>query len=140
MRNVLALAVLMVLVAAPAFGGDGNVPEATLSALGLGGMQVASDAEGMQVRGMSSNAQGTSVSFFSAFLMDPFSGTNFAFIGAAFDRATDENAGLNATSSATVGTAAANAMFMATITTGLNTWTATISAINVSGMGMATSP
>jgi len=140
MKNVVALAVLMVLVAAPALAGDGNVPQATLSALGLGGMQVVSDAQGMQVRGMSSNAQATSVSFFSAFLFDPFSGSNFAFVGADFGRATDENAGLNATSSASVASAAGNAALTNSITTGTNTWTATVSVINVSGMATATSP
>jgi len=51
MRNVLALGVVLVLFAAPAFAGDGNVPQGTLSALGLVDMQVVSDALGMQVRG-----------------------------------------------------------------------------------------
>jgi opacity protein-like surface antigen len=51
MRNVLALVAVVALFAAPAFAGDGNVPQGTLSALGLGGMQVVSDAQGEQVRG-----------------------------------------------------------------------------------------
>ncbi len=142
MKNALSLvlAAVVVMGAIPAFAGDGNVPQATLSALGLGGMQVVSDAEGMQVRGMSSSVQATSLSLFSAVLFDPFSGGNFTFAGADFNRATDENAGLNATSSATVTTAAASAAFSATIVTGLNTWTATVSIINVSGAATATSP
>ena len=51
MRNVLALAAVAVLFAAPAFAGDGNVSQGTLSSLGLGDLQTVSDAEGMQVRG-----------------------------------------------------------------------------------------
>jgi hypothetical protein len=142
MKNALCLVVAAVVVlgAIPAFAGDGNVPQATLSALGLGNMQVVSDAEGMQVRGTSSSVQATSLSLFSAVLFDPFSGANFTFAGADFSRATDENAGLNATSSANVSSAAASAAFNTTIITGLNTWTATVSVINVSGLAAAVSP
>ena len=142
MKNALSLvlAAVVVLGAIPAFAGDGNVPQATLSALGLGGMQAVSDAEGMQVRGMSSNALATSLSVFNAVLFDPFSGGNFTFASADFSRGTDENAGFNATSSATVTSAAANSAFSATIVTGLDTWTATVSIINVSGAATATSP
>ena len=50
MRNALVL-VVVVLLAAPALAGDGNVPQGTLSSLGLGDMQSVSDTEGMQVRG-----------------------------------------------------------------------------------------
>ena len=50
MRNALVL-VVVVLLAAPALAGDGDVPQGTLSSLGLGDMQSVSDAEGMQVRG-----------------------------------------------------------------------------------------
>jgi len=70
MKNVVALAVLLALVAVPAFAEE--VPQATLSALGLGDMQVVSDAQGMQVRGMSSSfgmVKGTSLIF--AQLMTP---------------------------------------------------------------------
>ena len=64
MRPALALALVAVLCAAPALAGDGNVSQATLSTLGLGGMQEISDAEGMQVRGMASSfgsVKGTSL-------------------------------------------------------------------------------
>jgi opacity protein-like surface antigen len=64
MRHALALAVVVALCAAAALAGDGNVSQGTLSALGLGGMQTMSDAEGMQVRGMASSfgmAKGTSL-------------------------------------------------------------------------------
>jgi hypothetical protein len=50
MKNVLVvLSVVSVLGAAPALAED--VPDVTLSALGLGGMQSVSDVEGSQVRG-----------------------------------------------------------------------------------------
>ena len=64
MRRALALAVVAVLCAAPVLAGDGSVSQGTLSALGLGGMQKMSDAEGMQVRGMASSfvvVKGTSL-------------------------------------------------------------------------------
>ncbi len=64
MKNVVALAVLLALVAVPAFAEE--VPQATLSSLGLGDMQVVSDAQGMQVRGMQSAfgmVKGTSLIF-----------------------------------------------------------------------------
>jgi hypothetical protein len=72
MRSVLALGVVLLLFAAPAFAGDGNVPQGTLSSLGLGGMQVVSDAQGMQVRGMScSFGMVTGTSFISGLLLTP---------------------------------------------------------------------
>ena len=55
-----------VLIAAPVFAEDGNIPSTTLSSLGLGDLQPMSEAEGMQVRGESSAfamATGTSLIF-----------------------------------------------------------------------------
>ena len=50
--------------AVPAVAGDRQVPQSTLRALGLGGMKVASDAQGMQVRGRQSvSVKGTSLIF-----------------------------------------------------------------------------
>jgi hypothetical protein len=66
MKNVVALAVLLALVAVPAFAGDGNVPQATLSSLGLSDLEPMSDAQGMEVRGQSSSfviVKGTSLVF-----------------------------------------------------------------------------
>ena len=67
MRSVVAaLVVLLVVAAAPVFAEDGNVPQATLSSLGLGGMETMSDAQGMEVRGMASSfgmVKGTSLIF-----------------------------------------------------------------------------
>jgi hypothetical protein len=54
MRYPLLLAtVLAILVSVPAFAADGNVPQSTLDALGLAGMETVSDDDGMQVRGTS---------------------------------------------------------------------------------------
>ena len=67
MRSVVAaLVVLLVVAAAPVFAEDGNVPQATLSSLGLGGMETMSDTQGMEVRGMASSfgmVKGTSLIF-----------------------------------------------------------------------------
>jgi hypothetical protein len=54
MRAIAALA-LLALVAVPAFAGEGNVPPATLSSLGLGDLEVMSDTQGMEVRGQASS-------------------------------------------------------------------------------------
>jgi opacity protein-like surface antigen len=59
-------AVVVALVAVPAVADDGQVPQPTLRALGLSGIQVATDAQGMQVRGRSSAfvaVKGTSLIF-----------------------------------------------------------------------------
>jgi len=66
MKNALALAGLLALVAVPAFAEDGAVPRATLVSLGLGDLQRISDAQGMQVRGQASffsRVRGTTVVF-----------------------------------------------------------------------------
>jgi hypothetical protein len=95
MKNVLLVLAVLVVCAVPTFAEE--VPDAMLSALGLGGMQVVSDAEGMQVRGMSSASQGDVLSQFNLRLFDPSTGGNWDFSESDFGRATDENAGLNAT-------------------------------------------
>ena len=66
MKSALALIVVMLLATAPAFAGDGNIPQETLSSLGLSDMQTVSDAEAMQVRGKTSwfgMVKGTSLVF-----------------------------------------------------------------------------
>ena len=71
MKYTVTLAALSAMfLAGPAFAGDGHVPQSTLQSLGLGELQVISDAEGMTVRGMSSaTAWGTSI--VSGLLLDP---------------------------------------------------------------------
>jgi opacity protein-like surface antigen len=51
---LMLVAVFVALAAAPAVADDGQVPQSTLRAVGLGSMQVASDDQGMQVRGRQS--------------------------------------------------------------------------------------
>jgi hypothetical protein len=53
MRRFVSLACVFALAAAPALAGDGLVPTRSLARMGLGGMKVVSDQEGLQVRGMS---------------------------------------------------------------------------------------
>jgi opacity protein-like surface antigen len=95
MKNVLLVLAVLVVCAVPAFAED--VPDAMLSALGLGGMQVVSDAQGMQVRGMSSASQGQVLPEFTLNLFDPSTGASWDYSSSASGEATDENAGLNAT-------------------------------------------
>jgi len=99
MKKCLAI-VAVCLMAAPAMAGE--VSEGALSALGLGGMEVMSDAEGMQVRGMSSDAvvSGTSLAF-GQLVADLPTGTNFVVLSDVNHYfASAENAGLNAFSTA----------------------------------------
>ena len=143
MKNALAVVVALVLAlgAIPAFAGDGNVPQATLSALGLDGMQVVSDTQGMQVRGMSSNAQASSLSFVSAFLFDPVTAANFSFNAADWARATDENAGCNASSSAEVSTLAGiSEIFIEIEVNCHDVFQADISTLGAMGNAMAVVP
>jgi hypothetical protein len=53
MRRFISVACVLCLMAAPALAGDGQVSSKSLSRMGLGGMKVVSDREGMEVRGTS---------------------------------------------------------------------------------------
>jgi hypothetical protein len=100
MKKSLAI-VAVCLMAAPAMAGE--VPQGALARLGLGGMEEMSDAQGLQVRGKSSNAvAGGSSLIFGQLSFNSASGTQFV-VGSDFNhyRATAENAGLNASSTAT---------------------------------------
>jgi hypothetical protein len=102
MKNAVLLAVPVLLVFVGAnlgYGEDGAIPQATLSSLGLGDMDVASDQEGLQVRGMSSNAGAGSLSIVGGLLFDPATGSSFNFSNASSGMTTDENAGLQVSSS-----------------------------------------
>jgi len=99
-RTLLTTAALLAMGIAPALAEDGHVSHDTLSAIGLGGMQVASDADGMQIRGMSSSAYSSGTSLIFAQLLDP--ATNNFVVGSDTNAAgsTAENAGLNLVSNA----------------------------------------
>lgn len=79
------IAILVCLLAAPALGDDGHVPQATLDTLGLAQMETLSYEEGMQVRGMSGSAATIGMSVVTGLIIDPNTksyifgtGTNFA--------------------------------------------------------------
>jgi hypothetical protein len=109
MRNALALVLLV--GAVPALADDGAVLQPTLNQIGLGGLQVMSDGEGMQVRGMSASAEASSLSLFNLILADPETGNQFVQAGTDFARAADENAGLNEEASAEASSAVTLAGF-----------------------------
>lgn len=52
MKTLLALTSLVLISAGSAVAGEGQVADQTLAKMGLGGMQVMTDADGMNVRGM----------------------------------------------------------------------------------------
>jgi hypothetical protein len=90
--------VAVCLVSAPAVAGE--IPHGALADLGLSGMETMTDAQGLQVRGKSSNAvvSGTSL-VFGQLVADLPTGTNFV-VGSDVNHyyASAENAGLNASS------------------------------------------
>jgi hypothetical protein len=53
MRHLLSLVCVIGLSVAPALAGDGHVTRQSLSKMGLSGMQVMTDDQGMQIRGTS---------------------------------------------------------------------------------------
>ncbi len=99
-RTLLTTAALLAMGIAPALAEDGHVSQDTLSAIGLGGMQVASDADGMQVRGLSSSAYSSGRSLIFGQLLDPATNNFVAGSDTNASGSTAENAGLNAVSNA----------------------------------------
>jgi hypothetical protein len=64
MRRFVVFACALALLSAPALAADGQVSKSSLERMGLGGMKVVSDQDGLQVRGTSiaiafSEASGT---------------------------------------------------------------------------------
>ena len=103
MRNVLLCAVVALVVASPCFGEDA-VSKSTLSALGLGSLEVLSDAQGMEVRGMSAESFSFGASSLFGQLSDPGNPGNFVTASDVNgSRASDENAGLGADALTTQG-------------------------------------
>jgi len=96
-----AFALVAVLMAAPVLAGDGHVPQSTLNAIGLAGMETLSDAEGMQVRGLSGNAHTQGLSLVSGLLIDL--GTKSFVFGSDtnYSHGSAENAGLQVLTQAT---------------------------------------
>jgi hypothetical protein len=64
MKTLLSVAAVLALSAAPAFAGQGHVSKNSLAKMGLAGMQVMSDEQGQQIRGLSiAVAAGGSIAF-----------------------------------------------------------------------------
>jgi hypothetical protein len=64
MKSLLSLASVLVLSAAPALAGDGQVSSQSLAKMGLSGMHSMTDSQGQQVRGLSiAVAAGGSIAF-----------------------------------------------------------------------------
>jgi hypothetical protein len=51
MKTLVAIALVLLLSAAPMFAADADVPHESLARMGLGGMQKISDAQGAEIRG-----------------------------------------------------------------------------------------
>ena len=64
MKTLLSIASVLVLSAAPAFAGEGQISKQSLNKMGLSGMQTMTDSQGQQVRGLSvAVAAGGSIAF-----------------------------------------------------------------------------
>jgi hypothetical protein len=64
MKTLLSIASVLVLSAAPALAGDGQVSHKSLAKMGLSGMQTMTDSQGMKIRGTSiAVAAGGSIAF-----------------------------------------------------------------------------
>ena len=138
MKSILAMMILVAtMVAAPVMAEEGNLSDATLSSLGLGSLQVLSDANGMEVRGMSSSSQASSLSFASFLIFDPNTGASWTGQVADFGRGTAENAGLSITSVASAQSAGGFTAFSTSVSNGTDTFTAMFDLFGSSGSSMA---
>lgn len=63
MKNLLAILAVVALSAGAAVAGDGNVPQSTLSSMGLSGLKSMTDTQGLNVRGMGAIASVSGSSF-----------------------------------------------------------------------------
>ena len=100
MRTAIVVGLLVGLSAVPALAGDGNVSQGRLKALGLSGARVMSDAQAMEIRGMSSSARATGLSVTAVVLFDPDTGSSVMDIQTFGTKSTAENGGLNNSSTA----------------------------------------
>jgi hypothetical protein len=78
MRITLSLAVVVALFTAPAVASDRPVPTSTLAAVGLSDIEMLSDAQGNEVRGMHRGAKAFGKSIVSTLIFDPES-SSFIF-------------------------------------------------------------
>ena len=135
MKSLLTLMILVAaMVAAPAMAEDGNVSDSTLSSLGLGGMELLSDTDGMSVRGMASAGAGTGVSITSFIVFDPDTGGVFHGQASDGSSASATEAATTVVSQGATATNSGFSVFTATISntvpTPVTTWTANFGAFN----------
>ncbi len=92
-KAVAVFAMLLVAGVSPVVANDGQVSGDTLAAMGLGDLQVISDVDGMDVRGMSSSAMSMGSSLVFGQIIDP--ATKSFIVGSDINQAgaTAENAG-----------------------------------------------
>jgi hypothetical protein len=139
MKKALLCAAAALLVASPCFG-EQPVSKSTLSSLGLGGLEVMSDADGMEVRGMSAESFSLGASSLLGQIYDPGNPGNFV---TASDlngsRASDENAGLGADALTTQGAQGSSIATQLDIVGTSSNFTGTIlgNAGNASNVGAA---
>ena len=140
MKSLLTLMILVAaIVAAPVMAEDGNVSDSTLASLGLGSMELLSDADGLAVRGMASTAEATSMSYSSFLVFDPNSGGSFTGQAADFATSNANNAGVSIASVVAASSAAGHSAFTASIANGADTFTASFSVFGASGMSAGNS-
>lgn len=124
MKHILTIAtVLTSLLATQAFAADHRVPQATLNALGLAGMEVVSDEAGMQVRGKSGNAMSMGQSLVFGLLIDPNTKSYVFGTDANGAMASAENAGLQVLTSATHSTNSSVDLNLNTTLSGVGSFT-----------------
>lgn len=134
----LAAALLLVSSALPVSAADRSVSSETLAQLGLGQMRVLSDAEGMQIRGLATEAFSASSSGFSLFFQDPSSASFFQFQGANFGTGSEDNGGNQEQAGSDSGSLTQfSGLPTTTINTGGNTMTITVGAMVFGGFGNA---
>ena len=93
MKRLLMMILVAVMFAVPAMGEEGGISDADLALLGLGSMEWLSDADGMDVRGLSLSGIITNVGFSDWTLYDPGIGGVFYEVSDDFGQASPKNAG-----------------------------------------------
>ena len=120
MKSSIGLLVAVIaLVANPVFADDGSIPRSTLAALGLVNMEIVSDNDGMDVRGLSSSASARGTSLVFGVLLDPATPGNF-FVASDTNGsgATAENGGFRILSTASSGPQGSSGVGQLTIESG----------------------
>jgi hypothetical protein len=113
------------------FSGVVAKAEDALQSAGLAGMQVISDEDGTQVRGMDSEVIGTGLSSIAGIIYDQGSGSRFNLDSVHFNSGSDENAGVGEESAVQFETLAGIQGFAVTITTNNSAFTASFDAISL---------